>query len=101
MVAPAEHDTKPSDTDDGLHAALIEEHGGDEQADADDEDDAAEDHAAASSALEGGAAQRGGELGVLFDEGALHLLEQSQFFLGELHGSSSPSHRKSRHAGGT
>ena len=72
----------------------------DEQADAGHEDHAAEDHPPAGGALERRAAQGGGELGVLLDEGALHLLEQSQFFLGELHGSSSPLAAKSRHAWG-
>ncbi len=36
----------------------------------------------------GGAAQGGGELRVLLDEGALHLLEQSEFLFGEWHVSS-------------
>ena len=43
---------------------------------------------APGSTTEGRAAQGGGELRVLLDEGALHLLEQSQLFLGERHGSS-------------
>ena len=49
------------------------------------------DRAAAGGAAQGGAAQRGGELGVLLHEGALHLLEQSQLFLGERHRASSRS----------
>ena len=48
--------------------------------------DAGEDRAAAGQAAQRGAAQRGGELGVLLDEGALHLLEQSQLLFGERHG---------------
>ena len=39
-----------------------------------------------ADAAQRGAAQRGGELRVLLDEGALHLLEQSQLLFGERHG---------------
>ena len=53
------------------------------------EDDPAEDRSPTGSALEGRAAPRGGELGVLLDEGALHLLQQAGLFLGQRHGSSS------------
>ena len=41
-----------------------------------------------AAAAQRGAAQGGGELGVLLDEGALHLLEQSELLFGERHRSS-------------
>ena len=59
---------------------------GHQHADADHEADAGQDRAAPGGAAQVGAAKGGGELGVLLDEGALHLLEQSQLFLGERHG---------------
>ena len=43
---------------------------------------------ATGGAAKRGAAQGGGELRILLDEGALHLLEQSQLLFGEWHGSS-------------
>ena len=53
--------------------------------DAEHEDDAGKDRPAAGRAAQRGAAQGGGELRVLLDEGALHLLEQSQLLFRERH----------------
>ena len=58
---------------------------GHQDRDADEEDHAGEDGPAAGRAAQRGAAQGGGELRVLLDEGALHLLEQSQLLFGEWH----------------
>ena len=56
-----------------------------------DEADAGQDRTALGGAAQVGAAEGGGELGVLLDEGAFHLLQRSQLFLGERHGNL-PSH---------
>ena len=86
----AQHHDEADDTDDDLdQGGGLEQHRDDEQTDAERDDGGTGEHASAGDALEGRSAQGGRELGVLLDEGALHLLEQSQFFLGELHGSSS------------
>ena len=47
-----------------------------------------QDCAATRATGEGGASQRVRELGVLLDEGAFHLLQQTEFLFGERHGSS-------------
>ena len=47
--------------------------------------DAGSDRPATRRAAQRRAAQGGGELGVLLDEGALHLLEQSQLLFREWH----------------
>ena len=62
------------------------DHTGHHHRDADDEPDAGDDRPAAGDAPQRRAAEGGGELGILFDEGALHLLEQSQLLFGEGHG---------------
>jgi hypothetical protein len=59
---------------------------GHQHTDAGHETDARQDGSALGGAAQVGAAKGGGELGVLLDEGAFHLLERSQFFLGERHG---------------
>ena len=64
---------------------------GHQDADAGHEADAGQDRAAPGGAAQVGAAEGGGELGVLLDEGAFHLLQRSQLFLGERHGNL-PSH---------
>ena len=48
--------------------------------------DPGQDGTAPGGTTEAGAAQSGGELGVLLDEGALHLLQRSKLFFGERHG---------------
>ncbi len=50
------------------------------------ETDAGQDRATAGGAAQVGTAEGGGELRVLLHEGAFHLLQRSQLFLGERHG---------------
>src|SRR5436189_178922 len=57
------------------------------------------DCASPGSASERGAPQRGGELRVFLDEGALHLLEQSELLFREWHRSSPTGQRRNVSSG--
>jgi hypothetical protein len=80
----AEHDHESGDADEPQAA----DRAAHEHRDADREHEPGEDRLAARSLAQRGAAQGGSQLRVLFDERALHLLEQSQLLFGEWHRSS-------------
>jgi hypothetical protein len=82
-----QHDHEAEDADEGDPA----DGAGHQDADTGQETDRGEDRAALGGAAEVGATEGRGELRILLDEGALHLLQRSKLFLGERHGNL-PSH---------
>ena len=89
-VAETSITTNPAMPSDGM----LGDGTGHQDRDTEHEADPGDDRPATGGAAERRAAQRRGELGVLLDEGALHLLEQSELLFREWHRSSPTGHRR-------